>query len=66
MKNFLMKYFGVLGLLVYYPIALIVRIPVGVFLTLYIILTLMVWNPLTGRDCNPDWVGAVYDWYCGK
>ena len=66
MKNVLKKYFGVLGLLVYYPIALIVRIPVFIFLTIFIILMLMVWNPLTGKESTPTWIGNLYDWYRGE
>ena len=66
MKDVLKKYFGVLGLLVYYPIALIVRIPVFIFLTIFIILMLMLWNPLTGRDDTAHWLNRLYDWYCGK
>lgn len=66
MKDVLTKYFGVLGLLVYYPIALIVRIPVFIFLLLFITFVLLIWNPLTGKDRTAHWVNRLYDWYCGK
>ena len=67
MKDVLRKYFGVIGLLVYYPIAVAIRIPVGIFLLGYIALVLLVWQPITRRDDRePRWVGNLYDWYYGK
>lgn len=66
MKNLLTKYFGLLGLVVYYPIALIVRIPVAVFLIIYLTVVLMIWNPLTGSDSTAGWLNRLYDWYCGR
>ena len=66
MKDVLTKYFGILGLVVYYPIALIVRIPVAVFLAIYIIFVLLIWNPLTGKDDTARWLNRLYDWYCGR
>lgn len=66
MKNFLTKYFGILGLLVYGILSLIIRIPVGAFLTVYLILVIMIWNPIIGKDSTPGWVNRLYDWYCGK
>lgn len=66
MKNFLQNYFGYLGLVIYGILSVIIRIPVGLFLAVYIILVLIIWAPITGKDCCPYWVNHLYDWYCGK
>lgn len=66
MKNFLTKYFGILGLVVYWLISVIIRIPVGLFLAVYLILVLVLWAPITRTDGCPQWMNNLYDWYCGK
>lgn len=66
MKQFFTKYFGMFGLAFYYPVALILRIPVFVFLVIFLTLVLLIWDPITGRDYQPNWTNRLYDWYCGK
>lgn len=66
MKNLLKKYFGILGLVIYFPFALIVRIPVFIFLAVVVVVDLLIWNPLTGRDSSPNWLNRLYDWYRGE
>lgn len=66
MKNFLKKYFGYFGLVIYAVLAVILRIPTFVILFLTIAFMLLIWDPITGKDSNPKWVNRLYDWYCGK
>lgn len=66
MKNFLQKYFGYFGLVIYGITAVAIRIPAFVILLLFITLYLLVFAPITGRDDCPKWVTNLYDWYCGK
>lgn len=66
MKDFLTKYFGILGLAVYYALAIVIRIPVYCILLLVISMLLLIVAPITGKDCNYHWVNRLYDWYCGK
>ena len=66
MKNFLQKYFGYFGLVIYAVFAVIIRIPVFVILVLVIICNLLLWQPITGHDDCPKWITHLYDWYCGK
>ena len=66
MKNFLKKYFGYLGLVIYTVLSVILRIPVFVVLTLFIICNLLLWQPITGNDKCPEWIENLYDWYCGN
>ena len=66
MKNFLQKYFGYFGLVIYGIIAVAIRIPAFVILLLFITLYLLVLAPITGRDDCPKWVTNLYYWYCGK
>ena len=66
MKNFLQKYFGYFGLVIYSVFAVILRIPVFVILVLVIICNLLLWQPITGHDDCPKWITHLYDWYCGK
>ena len=66
MKNFLKKYFGYFGLVIYAVLSVILRIPVFAVLVLILALMLLIWNPLTDKDNCPTWVSHLYDWYCGK
>lgn len=66
MKNFLKKYFGYFGLVIYAVISVILRIPVFVILLLSTAFLLLIWDPITGKDSNSNWVNRLYDWYCGK
>lgn len=66
MKNFLQKYFGYFGLVIYSVFAVILRIPVFVILVLVIICDVLLWQPITGHDDSPKWIMRLYDWYCGK
>lgn len=66
MKNFLHKYFGYFGLVIYAVFAVIIRIPVFVILVLFIIFGVMFWQPITKNDSCPKWITHLYDWYCGK
>ena len=63
MKDFLKKYFGILGIAVWYICAVIIRIPVAIFLALYIVVLLLIWNPVMRRDDNCSWITRLYDWY---
>jgi hypothetical protein len=67
MKKFLTKYFGILGVVLYYIYAVIARIPVFVFLTISVVTVLLIWNPFLKRDdSSPRWMNNLYDWYCGN
>lgn len=66
MKNFLQKYFGYFGLVIYAVHSVILRIPAFVILALFIICNVLLWQPITGTDDCPKWVENLYDWYCGK
>lgn len=65
MKDFLVKYFGLLGLVIYYPLAVIIRIPVFFALLILTTVLLLVWNPIRGSEYSPTWLNHLYDWYCG-
>ena len=66
MKNFLQKYFGYFGLVIYVVVAVILRIPAFVILALFLIFGVLLWQPITGNDDCPKWLTNLYDWYCGK
>ena len=66
MKNFLKKYFGYFGLMIYAVLAVILRIPAFVVLTLFLICVLLLWQPITGNDDCPKWITNLYNWYCGN
>lgn len=66
MKNLLTKYFGLLGLVVYYSLAFVLRIPVALLLVVFIVVFLLIWAPISGNDNTPKWLNNLYDWYCGK
>lgn len=66
MKNFLTKYFGILGLLIYIAFSAIVRIPVGLFLAVFVVLVMLLWNPITRTEYCPGWLNRLYDWYVGQ
>lgn len=66
MKNFLQKYFGYFGLVIYVVLSVILRIPTFVILLLTIALVLLIWEPITGKDECPKWVNRLYNWYCGR
>lgn len=66
MKNFLTKYFGILGYVIYLPIAVIIRIPVGIFLWIYVTLILLIISPITRREYNIRCINHLYDWYIGE
>lgn len=66
MKNFLTKYFGYLGLLVYGIFSAIIRIPVGAFLLFFFAVIFLVWGPLTRTEPQPKWLDRLYNWYWGK
>lgn len=66
MKNFLKKYFGYFGLVIYAVLSVILRIPTFVILLLIIAFVLLIWDPITGNDNCPKWINRLYDWYCGK
>ncbi len=63
MKDFLAKYFGLAGIVLYSVIAVIIRIPVAFVLLGAVVAILILWNPITRRSDNPDWVARLYDWY---
>lgn len=65
MKNLLTKSFGILGLVIYYIIAVIVRIPAALVLFIVIVSYLLVFIPIAGGE-TPKWANRLYDWYCGK
>lgn len=64
MKNFLNNNLGKLGLAIYYVIAFIIRIPVAFVLAFFVIILLLIWGPLTGKD-DYKWLNELYNWYCG-
>lgn len=66
MKNFLSKCFGIFGVALYYILAIIIRIPVAVFLLVVIAFFLIILNPILGRDDTADWIGDLYKWYLGE
>lgn len=66
MKNFLTKYFGYLGLVIYFILAFVARIPVALFLAIFITFVLLILDPIIGRDLTPHWVNRLYDWYRGE
>lgn len=65
MKNLLVNLLGQVGLVIYYIIAGIVRIPVALVLLVVIVFYLLVFIPIAGGD-TPKWANHLYDWYCGK
>lgn len=66
MKNLLTKYFGLLGLVFYYPLSIIAHIFVAIILVLAMIVFLLVIAPITKNDTCPSWVNRLYDWYIGQ
>jgi hypothetical protein len=66
MKNSLVKLFGVLGLVIYYPLIVVIRLLVALILVVLIAFFLLLWNPITRNDSSPTWLNNLYDWYCGK
>lgn len=63
MKNFLQTYLGVLGTVLYYIIATIVRIPVWACLTLFVVVCLAMAPFVHENMTNIKFVTDVYDWY---
>ena len=68
MKNFCLKYFGVMGWLIYIPSMVLIRIPVFILLFVYITVALLLIDPIFRTTiCDKcDWVNKLYDWYKGE
>lgn len=66
MKNFLQKYFGYLGLVIYGIIAVAIRIPAFVTLFVFIVIYMLIIAPILGTDDSPKWAVDLYNWYCGR
>lgn len=66
MKNFLTKYFGLIGLFIYFVLSTLVRIPAGLFLAVFCIVLLLVWGPITRKEPNLRWMNGIYDWYWSR
>lgn len=66
MKNLLTKAFGFIGLIIYYILSTIIRIPVGLFLLAYMVMILLIFKPILRIDYEPKWLNRLYDWYCGE
>lgn len=66
MKNFLQKYFGYLGLVIYGIIAVAIRIPAFVTLFVFIVIYMLIIAPILGTNDSPKWTVDLYNWYCGR
>lgn len=66
MKLFLRNLFGIFGIALYYVLSFIIRIPVFVFLLVYILVGFLVLDPLFKMHLtDARWFGELYDWYRG-
>lgn len=62
MKQFFTKYFGLFGVALYYIFAVILRIPVALFLFI-IMAGLIIAMPITKRNYCWNWSDKLIDWY---
>lgn len=68
MKQFCLKYFGVMGWFIYIPFVVIIRIPVFILLSTVITVVLLLIDPIFRTEiCDKwNWVNKLYDWYKGE